>query len=150
MAWAARGPMSCSGPMKTSSVEWLADALCASETFKELAYNAGAHKNPSQVFYGNVANPSTKTGKAAKARFATLWRRTCGVCPVRVECRNEAMSYEVEGSHGNVGGLTSEARDDIVDNAADELSTGCPCGVMLYGSTGHPPPDFCSTRCKNA
>lgn len=135
---------------------WREQALCATETFKEAARNAGATRDSSQVFFpidshddGRPFTPGAH--KAAKwiqrsARYEQLARRACSACPVRTECLFYGMEHETE-SYGIFGGMTAEARMDLLDDPnAKVAKKKCVCGTTIY-ATAATMPDYCSLNC---
>lgn len=136
---------------------WREQALCASPTFKELAWAAGAENDPSQVFFPVTADSEGREFSSAKgrprsytlmeARFERLARATCSACPVRQECLFWTMENE-EFAFGIAGGLDAENRDALLsaDRPVIEQKQ-CICGITLFGAKGSTP-NACSANCR--
>lgn len=131
------------------------DGLCASETFKAIAVQAGAERDPSQVFFPVEADSdgrpfSSKKGRPKfyslmEARFERVARATCAECPVRLECLFWTMEQEQE-PYGISGGLDPKNRKALLTNPTIEETT-CTCGITLFGVPGSTP-EACSDNCR--
>lgn len=136
---------------------WREQALCASPTFKELAWAAGAENDPSQVFFPVTCDSDGKEFSAKKgrprqytlmeARFERLARATCAACPVREECLFWTLENE-EFSYGIAGGLDGPNRSALLSSSAPVVEeTTCVCGITLFGARGSTP-KVCSANCR--
>ena len=134
---------------------WRSDALCGTETFKALAWQAGAERDPALIFFPVECDSNGQEFKKGKpkfyrlmeARFERLARATCAACPVREDCLFWTMEQEVE-PWGIAGGLDAENRKALLvaDNPVIEQKT-CTCGITIYGAKGSTP-KACSANCK--
>lgn len=133
------------------------NGLCATETFKELAWAAGAENDPSQVFFpvecDSEGKPfSTKKGrpksyKLMEARFERLARGTCATCPVRLDCLLWTMETEQE-PYGIAGGLDAANRIELLASDNPSITEKqCRCGITIYG-VGATMPKACNPNCR--
>lgn len=134
---------------------WREQALCATETFKELAWAAGAENDPSQVFFRvetdsegkDFKGPKPKMYRLMEARFERLARATCSACPVREDCLFWTLEQE-EFPHGIAGGLDARNREALMSSSAPVIEeTTCVCGITLFGVKGYTP-KACSANCR--
>ena len=130
------------------------EGLCASETFREIAFLAGARNDPSEVFFEVTETddgkpvtkaPRHKEYRQRSARFERIARATCAECPVRLECLYWTMEKE-EFPYGISGGLDAENRTALLSNPVIEERT-CACGITLFGVPGTTPKS-CSANCR--
>lgn len=139
-----------------ASDDWRYQATCATEAFKQAAKNAGASRDPMQVFFPIDSHDDGRPfgagihvagkWKARAARYEQLARRACSVCPVRLDCLFYGMELETE-PYGMFGGMTAESRMDLLDNPkAVMVQAQCVCGTTLYG-TQATLPERCSINC---
>lgn len=137
--------------------DWHEEALCASDTFRELAYLAGAHKDPSAVFFpvteddeGKPFPPDKHRDKRylmREARFERLARATCSNCPVRLDCLFATMELESE-PYGIAGGLDPVNRRALLEDENPRMhKRECSCGIVMYGAKGYVP-SACSANCR--
>lgn len=135
---------------------WRDRALCATETFKQAARNAGATRDPSQVFFPIDSHDDGRPfgvgvhiagkWKQRQARYDQLARRTCDRCPVRLECLFWGMEKETE-PYGVFGGMAADARMDLLDNPKAKMAKKkCACGTTLHGTEATLPKQ-CSIYC---
>lgn len=136
---------------------WREEALCATETFKQLAWRAGAEKDPAQVFFPVTEDDEGKEFpqhvnrahkyKLREARFERLARATCAECPVRLDCLFSTMELE-SNAYGIAGGLDAINREELLLQDNPRLhKRECACGIVMFGAKGFVPAK-CSDTCK--
>lgn len=140
-----------------TDTNWMEEALCATQSFKQSAFLAGAVKDPSQVFYSITEDdegkpfrqdrPRHSRYRLREARFERLARATCAECPVRMDCLFYNLELEQE-PHGIVGAFDAANRIELMKQDNPRIhKRECRCGIKLYGVKGSVP-EACSATCR--